>query len=49
MAAPTRLALAGQQMTWPDENVDSVNRYLNGPKGQVELIDTSGWRPISST
>lgn len=43
MAGLAGINLTAKQIVWPGENQNVVNRYVAGPQGQVELIDTSGW------
>ena len=38
-----KIDLANKQIVWPDENPDFICRYVGGPRGQIELIDLSGW------
>lgn len=38
-----KIDVAHKQITWPGEAPAITSRPVAGPRGQTELIDTSGW------
>ncbi|ERF74063.1 hypothetical protein EPUS_03878 [Endocarpon pusillum Z07020] len=43
MANLIRLDLASKDIVFPGANPNVIIRYIHGPRGQIEIIDSSGW------
>lgn len=43
MAESVRTDVANKLVTRPGEDPEIASRYIGSPKGQIEVMDTSGW------